>query len=120
MSGAGSASRGRPPWSHGRGHRSPLAAGSAFDEIASALPGPVVSVSPRVWAPDFPEDIAVQRRSPYEARAGAIMYRQELAELAHARGWKAHWRPLIRAPGSNMLAPVVAGLSAPVLCGGPP
>ena len=35
-------------------------------------------------------DIAVQRRAPYEARADAIMYRQELAELAHARGWEVH------------------------------
>ncbi len=66
------------------------AAGSSFDEIASALPEPVVSVSLRVWPPDFPEDITVQRRSPYEARADAIMYRQELAELAHARGWEVH------------------------------
>jgi hypothetical protein len=44
----------------------------------------------RTWPPDFPDDIAVQRRSPYEARADAIMYRQVLAELAHARGWKVH------------------------------
>ena len=39
---------------------------------------------------DFPDDIAVQRRVPYEARADAIMYRQVLAELAHARGWEVH------------------------------
>ena len=39
---------------------------------------------------DFPDDIAVQRRAPYEARADAIMYRQVLAELAHARGWEVH------------------------------
>ncbi len=39
---------------------------------------------------DFPEDIAVQRRVPWESRADAIMYRQELAELAQARGWKVH------------------------------
>jgi hypothetical protein len=39
---------------------------------------------------DFPDDIAVQRRAPYEARADAIMYRQELSELAHARGWEVH------------------------------
>jgi len=32
----------------------------------------------------------VVRRAPYEARADAIMYRQELAELAHARGWGVH------------------------------
>jgi predicted nucleic acid-binding Zn ribbon protein len=40
---------------------------------------------------DFPDDIAVQRRAPYEARADAIMYRQELSELAHARGWEVHF-----------------------------
>ena len=50
----------------------------------------VVSISLRLWPPDFPDDIAVQRRAPYEARADAIMYRQVLAELAHARGWEVH------------------------------
>jgi hypothetical protein len=40
--------------------------------------------------PDFPDDIAVQRHAPYEARADAIMYRQILSELAHARGWEVH------------------------------
>ena len=49
-----------------------------------------VSISLRAWPLDFPDDIAVQRRAPYEARADAIMYRQVLAELAHARGWEVH------------------------------
>jgi hypothetical protein len=62
----------------------------ALDEIASALPEPIVSISLRAWPPDFPGEIAVQRRAPYEARADAIMYRQVLAELAHARGWEVH------------------------------
>ena len=66
------------------------AASAALDEIAAALPAPVRSISLRAWPPDFPEDIAVQRRAPYEARADAIMYRQELAELAHARDWEVH------------------------------
>ena len=66
------------------------AASAALDEIATALPAPVRSISLRAWPPDFPEDIAVQRRAPYEARADAIMYRQELAELAHARDWDVH------------------------------
>ena len=44
----------------------------------------------RSWPPDFPDDIAVQRRAPYEARADAIMYRHLLAELARARGWEIH------------------------------
>ena len=63
-------------------------ASAAFDELATALPEPVRSISLRVWPLDFPDDIAVQRRVPYEARADAIMYRQELAELAHDRGWE--------------------------------
>jgi hypothetical protein len=62
----------------------------AFDELAAAIPAAVVSVSLRRWPPEFPDEIAVQRRSPYEARADAIMYRSELAELAHARGWEVH------------------------------
>src|SRR3954469_18681662 len=66
------------------------AAAAAVDEIASALPAPLVSISLRSWPPDFPEDIAVQRRVPWEARADAVMYRGILAELAHQRGWEVH------------------------------
>ena len=66
------------------------ATSAALDEIAAALPAPIGSISLRVWPLDFPDDIAIQRRAPYEARADAIMYRQELAELAHARGWTVH------------------------------
>jgi hypothetical protein len=66
------------------------AASAALDELAGALPMPIRSMSLRAWPLDFPEDIAVQRRPPYEARADAIMYRQELSELAHARGWQVH------------------------------
>jgi hypothetical protein len=66
------------------------ASSAALDEVAAALPAPVRSISLRAWPLDFPEDIAVQRRAPYEARADAIMYRQELAELAHARDWEVH------------------------------
>ncbi len=66
------------------------ATSAALDEIETALPEPVVSISLRTWPLDFPDDIAVQRRAPYEARADAIMYRQVLSELAHARGWEVH------------------------------
>ena len=66
------------------------AASAALDELAAALPAPVVSMSLRAWPLDFPDDIAVQRRAPYEARADAIMYRQVLSDLAHARGWEVH------------------------------
>ena len=66
------------------------ATSAALDELANALPAPVVSMSLRTWPLDFPDDIVVQRRAPYESRADAIMYRQVLAELAHARGWQVH------------------------------
>jgi hypothetical protein len=62
------------------------ACSAALDE----LPAPIVSMSLRLWPPDFPGDIATQLRAPYEARADAIMYRHLLAELAHARGWEVH------------------------------
>ena len=62
----------------------------ALDELAAALPGPIASVSLRTWSPDFPQDIATQRRVPWEARADAVMYRQVLAELVRDRGWEVH------------------------------
>ena len=66
------------------------ATSDALDELATALPEPIVSMSLRAWPLDFPEDIAVQRRAPYEAQADSIMYRQVLAEVARARGWEVH------------------------------
>jgi hypothetical protein len=66
------------------------ATSAALDELAAGLPEPVVSISIRAWLLDFPDDIAVQRRVPYESRADGIMYRQVLSELAHARGWEVH------------------------------
>jgi hypothetical protein len=60
--------------------------GAALD----ALPGPIASMSLRTWPADFPTDLATIRRSPWEARADAVMYRQALAELAEARGWAVH------------------------------
>jgi hypothetical protein len=65
-------------------------ASAALDQLAAALPEPVASISLRAWPADFPDDIAVQRRPPYEARVDAIMYRQVLSELAQARGWDVH------------------------------
>ena len=66
------------------------ATSAAFDELAGAVPAPIESISLRDWPLEFPEDIAVQRQAPYEARADAIMYRKILAELAEARGWEVH------------------------------
>jgi hypothetical protein len=66
------------------------AASASLDELATALPEPIVSMSLRYWPPDFPDDIAVRRRAPYDSRADSVMYRQVLAELAHSRGWAVH------------------------------
>ena len=62
-------------------------AGSELDDLADALPGPVRSLHLRSWPTDFPTAIEVVRRSPWEARADAVMYRQVLADLAADRGW---------------------------------
>jgi hypothetical protein len=67
------------------------ASSAALDEIAASLSQPIVSMSLRAWPVDFPDDIAVQRRVPYESRADAIMYRRILADLAHDRGWNVHF-----------------------------
>lgn len=66
------------------------AAGRALDEIAAALPEPIVSISLRAWPDDFPADISTQRRVPYESRADSVMYRAVLADLARERGWAVH------------------------------
>jgi hypothetical protein len=66
------------------------ATSASLDELAAALPAPIVSMSLRAWPPDFPDDIAVQRRAPYESQADSVMYRQVLAELARKRGWDVH------------------------------
>lgn len=99
------------------------ATSAALDRLARALPETVESISLRAWPPDFPDEIAVQRRSPYEARADAIMYRRVLAEVAGAQGWRVHF---YRA--SDVLdraAAVLAGRADEVLYGpgsrlGPP
>jgi hypothetical protein len=81
------------------------ASSAALDELAAAVPAPVVSISLRFWPPDFPDEIAVQRRPPYEARADAIMYRHLLAELAHQRGWEVHCydAKLVEAQAADLL-----------------
>jgi hypothetical protein len=67
------------------------ATSDALDELAAAVPEPIVSIALRAWPLDFPADIAIQRRAPYEARADSVMYRQVLAEQARARGWAVHF-----------------------------
>jgi hypothetical protein len=66
------------------------ATSAALDDLATAVSKPIVSLSLRAWPLDFPTDVAVQRRAPYESRADSVMYRQVLAECAHARNWGVH------------------------------
>ena len=67
------------------------ATSASLDALEADLPEPIVSMSLRAWPADFPDDIAVQRRAPYESRADSVMYRQVLAELARQRGWEVHF-----------------------------
>jgi hypothetical protein len=67
------------------------ATAASLDELASAVGEPIVSLSLRAWPADFPDDLATQRRVPYEARADSVMYRQVLDDAARARGWAVHF-----------------------------
>ena len=99
------------------------AAAAALDQIATALPASILSLSLRTWPLDFPDDIAVQRRAPYEARADAIMYRQELAELAHARDWELHLydaKSVVGQAGSMLADRADEVLQGPRAAMGPP
>ena len=66
------------------------AASASLDQLAASLPGLVLSMSLRAWPLDFPGDIAIQRRPPYQSRADSVMYCQVLSECAHERGWQVH------------------------------
>jgi len=68
------------------------ATAALLDRLAASLPEPIVTMSLRAWPLDFPDDIAVQRRVPYDLRGPRRfgMYRLVLAELANERGWAVH------------------------------
>ena len=66
------------------------ATAAALDQLASASTKPCGRFRCELGRRIFPLDIAVQLRTPYEARADAVMYRQVLSEAAHARGWNVH------------------------------
>ncbi|MDX6336751.1 MAG: hypothetical protein QOG05_4091 [Streptosporangiaceae bacterium] len=99
------------------------AASASLDQLAASVPEPVVSMSLRAWPLDFPDDIVVQRRAPYESRADSVMYCQVLSECAHERGWEVH---LFDAKNVEAQAARILGERADdVLCGpratlGPP
>lgn len=42
------------------------------------------------WPHDFPKDIAVLRRAPYESQADSVMYRRAIAAVAQDLGWEVH------------------------------
>ena len=95
---------------------------SALDELTAAVSEPIVSMSLRAWPPDFPEDIATQRRVPYESKADSVMYRVVLAELARDRGWDVHLfdASSIEAEAIRILGRGSDVLSAPRTRLGPP
>jgi hypothetical protein len=92
------------------------AASSALADLATAVPGPIVSMSLHAWPADFPSDIAVQRRVPYESRADSVMYRQVLAAVGRDRGWAVH---LYRARDVESEAARILGPAADEVLRGP-
>ena len=67
------------------------AAAHALEELADAVPTPIESLSLRALPSTFPDDIETMMRTPYEARADAVMYRQVLVDLVEERGWSVHF-----------------------------
>jgi hypothetical protein len=92
------------------------ASAASLDELATSLPHPIDSISLRTWPTDFPRDVATQLRSPWEARADAVMYREILADLARDRGWAVH---LYEAKGVEARAAEVLGDRAHEVLHGP-
>lgn len=96
---------------------------ASLDALAAALPNPVTSLHLRALRADFPTDIAVQLRAPYDSHADGIMYRQVLAAVAAARGWAVQFYDAKTAEADA--ATILAGRAGEVLRGprerlGPP
>ena len=99
------------------------ATAAAFDELAAELGAPIRTISLRTWPPDFPTDLAVLMRSPWEARADAVMYRQELSDLAVERGWWIHLydaKRVVSEADAVLGGPAEEHLQAPRAALGPP
>jgi len=92
------------------------ASGASLDELSASLHRPISSISLRTWPTDFPCDVETQLRSPWEARADAVMYREILADLASQRGWAVH---LYEAKGIEDRAAEVLGDRAHDVLHGP-
>lgn len=88
------------------------ATAAALDDLPGGIDGLCLRHSP----PDFPTDLATLRRSPWEARADAVMYRAVLADAAAARGWTVHRydaRTVEAGVGADRLAAPRATLGPP-------
>ncbi|MDW3218869.1 MAG: hypothetical protein R8F63_09680 [Acidimicrobiales bacterium] len=70
----------------------------------------------RAWPDDFPTDLATLRRTPYEAQADSVMYREILAADARARGWEV---PVFDAKTTEAEAAAVLGSRADDVLHGP-
>jgi hypothetical protein len=92
------------------------ATSASLDQLAATLREPIVSMSLRAWPLDFPVDITVLRRSPYEAQADSVMYREVLAECGRARGWEVH---LFDAKDVEAIAARILGARADEVLYGP-
>jgi hypothetical protein len=92
------------------------ATSASLDQLAAALPEPIVSMSLRAWPLDFPDDIAVQRRPPYNSRADSVMYCEMLSDCAHMLGWGVH---LINAKAVEAQASRILGERADDVLRGP-
>lgn len=88
------------------------ATAAALGDLPAGVDGICLRHSPE----DFPTDLATLRRSPWEARADAVMYRAVLADVAADRGWTVH-----RYDAKGVEAGVAAAvLHAPKATLGPP
>jgi len=99
------------------------ATSAALDALMADLPAPIESISLRALPAEFPTDIAVLRRPPYEARADAVMYRQVLAGAAEARGWQVGFydAKAVERQAADVLGDAAAGvLHGPRSTLGPP
>lgn len=99
------------------------ATAASLEALAAALPESVTSVHLRALPAEFPTDIAVQLRAPYDSHADGIMYRQVLAAVAAARGWAVQFYDARTAEADA--AALLAGRAGEVLRGprerlGPP
>ena len=92
------------------------ATSAALGQLAAEVDSPINSICLRAWPLDFPEEISVLRRPPYQSRADSVMYLQVLADCADQRGWRVH---LFQAKDVEAQAAAVLGERATDVLQGP-